>query len=923
MKPHLFALVTCLTATLATAATAATAGSGPDLLAPGEVHLSDLRQLTFGGENAEAYWSPDGSELVMQSTRPPYGCDQIFRLPVDPPGELRLVSTGTGRTTCAYFTFPAGERILFASTHHASEACPAPPEMSQGYVWALYPEYELYSARPDGSELVRLTDNGVYDAEATVCQRDGSIVFTSTRDGDLELYRMDADGGNLLRLTQEPGYDGGAFFSPDCSRIVWRASRPQGEALAEYQRLLAEHKVRPSRMELWVANADGTEARQITYLGAASFAPYFHPSGDRILFSSNLADPDGREFDIWAINADGSGLERITTAPGFDGFPIFSPDGSRLAFSSNRNQGKPGETNVFVARWLEGKAEVVEGPADRFARDVAWLADDAREGRGVGSEGIEAAARYLEERFRALGLAPAGVEGTFRQAFEVAVEVRALAESGLVADGERFAADGQRFVPLAFSPERAAASAPVVFAGHGVTAPDLGHDDYAGVDVAGKIVLVRRFVPAGEAFAERENERRYGDLRYKAWNAREHGAVGLLVVDLPAVAEGEELPEEAPLPKLRVDDKGDAGIPAAAVSREVAARLLADPSAEVELAVALEVVRTPTHNVAARLAAPEARRRPGVLVIGAHYDHLGYGGASSLVPDERVVHNGADDNASGTAALLEVARELAARRAELDRDVVFVAFSGEEMGVLGSTAFTREPPAGLRMDEVVTMLNMDMVGRLRGNRLAILGSESAAEWGALLPPLCERLGLRCSLSGDGYGPSDQTPFYAAGAPVLHFFTGAHDDYHRPSDDAATIYAAGGARVALLVAETALAVAGGEKGPTYQAVPPPAPQGDVRSYGASLGTVPDFSGAGDGRPGVLLSGVRPGSPAEVAGIQKGDRLVRLAGREIRDLNDFTFVLRGAKPGQKTIAVVERLGQRLELEVTFGEARRAMR
>ncbi|HPK67079.1 MAG TPA: peptidase M28, partial [Thermoanaerobaculia bacterium] len=364
------------------------------------------------------------TDIEPQSTRPPYGCDQIFRLLVDEPGEVRLVSTGTGRTTCAYYTFPAGERILFSSTHHAGEACPAPPDQRAGYVWALYPEYELYSARLDGSDLVRLTDNEFYDAEATVCRRDGSIVFTSTRDGDLELYRMDADGGNLLRLTHEPGYDGGAFFSPDCSRIVWRASRPQGEELAQYRRLLAEDKVRPSRMELWVANADGTEARQITYLGAASFAPYFHPSGERILFSSNLGDPDGREFDIWAINVDGSGLERITTAPSFDGFPIFSPDGSRLAFSSNRNHEKPGETNVFVARWVEeGKAEIVEGPADRFARDVAWLAADEREGRGIGTAGIEASASYIEQRFRDLGLEPAGVEGSFRQELTVAVAV--------------------------------------------------------------------------------------------------------------------------------------------------------------------------------------------------------------------------------------------------------------------------------------------------------------------------------------------------------------------------------------------------------------------------------------------------------------------------------------------------------------------
>ena len=917
MKPYSFALV----AALAVLVSAPVRG---DLRAPGEWRLADLRQLTFGGENAEAYWSPDGRELVMQSTRPPYGCDQIFRLPVDEPGEVRLVSTGTGRTTCAYYTFPAGERIIFSSTHHAGEACPAPPDQRAGYVWALYPEYELYSARLDGSDLVRLTDNEFYDAEATVCRRDGSIVFTSTRDGDLELYRMDADGGNLLRLTHEPGYDGGAFFSPDCSRIVWRASRPQGEELAQYRRLLAEDKVRPSRMELWVANADGTEARQITYLGAASFAPFFHPSGERILFSSNLGDPDGREFDIWAINVDGSGLERITTAPSFDGFPIFSPDGSRLAFSSNRNQEKPGETNVFVARWVEeGKAEIQEGPADRFALDVAWLAADEREGRGIGTAGIEAAASYIEQRFRELGLEPAGVEGSFRQELAVMVVVTAEEESGLGFDGDRFTVAGTDFVPLAFSPAQATVAAPVVFAGHGVSAPELGHDDYEGLDVSGRIVLVRRFVPAGEAFAAPEPERRYGDLRYKAWNAREHGAVGMLVADLPDAGAAAESFEEAPLPRLQADEKGDAGIPSAAISHALAKRLLAMPTGEVELRVALTTIRKPTHNLVARLAAPAAHRRPGVVLVGAHYDHLGYGGAASMAPEERAIHHGADDNASGVAALLEVARELSRRREELTRDVLFVSFSAEEMGALGAHAFTRTPPAGLRLDGIVAMLNLDMVGRLRGNRLAVLGSESAAEWPEVIAPLCARLDLRCALSGDGYGASDQTPFYAAGIPVLHFFTGTHDDYHRPSDVAATINAAGGARVAALVAETVLHLPGNEPALTYREMPAPLPAGDVRASGASLGTVPDFSDTEEGRPGVLLAAVRPGSAAAVAGIRKGDRLVRLAGREIRDLNDLTYVLRSSRPGQQVVAVVERDAGRLELTVTFDEPRRASR
>ena len=318
----------------------------------GEAHLQNIRQLTFGGENAEAYWAPDGTELIMQSTREPYGCDQIFRLPVTSSAEPTLVSTGTGRTTCAYFTAD-GQRVLYSSTHLAGPECPPVPDHSQGYVWPLYDSMDIFSARTDGSDLQRITSSGSYDAEATVCSKDGSIIFTSTRDGDLDLYSMDADGGNVKRLTDTPGYDGGAFFSADCTQIVWRASRPTpGEELEDYQRLLSQNLVRPSKLEIFVAKADGSDVRQVTELGAASFAPYFFPSGDRILFSTNHGDPTGREFDIWAVNVDGSDLEQITFSPGFDGFPMFSPDGSKLAFASNRNQKKPGETNVFVADWV-------------------------------------------------------------------------------------------------------------------------------------------------------------------------------------------------------------------------------------------------------------------------------------------------------------------------------------------------------------------------------------------------------------------------------------------------------------------------------------------------------------------------------------------------------------------------------------------
>jgi hypothetical protein len=888
-----------------------------------EVHLTDLVQLTHRGENAEAYWSPDGAEVMMQSTRPPYACDQIFRQRADGTGTPILVSTGKGRTTCSYFTADA-KRVLFSSTHAASPDCPPVPDHSHGYVWAIYPTYEIYSAKPDGSDLVRLTDNNAYDAESTVCPKDGTVIFTSTRDGDLDLYRMDPDGKNVKRLTDTPGYDGGAFFSPDCKKIVWRASRPKpGPELEDYKRLLAQGLIHPNKLELWVANADGSDARQVTYLNAASFAPSFFPSGNRLLFSSNYGDPKGREFDIWAINTDGTGLERITWTAGFDGFPLFSPDGTHVAFSSNRNQSEAGETDVFVARWVDhASAELTPAPAtaaaDRFRDDVRWLADDAREGRGIGTIGLAESSRWIARRFRQLSLESLGAEGYF-QTFEVPMAVAAKPGTAVTVDGAAVAAGG--FQPASFS-SNGTVSGPVVAAGYGITATDLGVDDYFGVEAKGKIVVVRRYTPEGGKFAQKDAEQRYGDLRYKAWNAREHGAAGLIIVDSPAGNPGNTTPPaEAPLPSLAIDRSeaagGDAGLPVVTVKRDTGAPLFAG-SHQASLKIDLERRNEPAVNVVGVLRATGDDRLPGAVLVGAHYDHLGLGGGGSLAPDSHEIHNGADDNASGTAALLEVAKQLSAPSTHLRRDVYFVAFSGEEAGVLGSTAFTRKPPASLKLGDLVAMLNMDMVGRLRGDQVSVLGLESAAEWGKIVPPLCDQNGVLCTLSGDGYGPSDHSPFYAAGVPVLHFFTGAHDDYHKPSDDADKINAIGGARIASLVADIAETVADEPNRPTYKSAPSPAPRGDSRSYGASLGTVPDY--AGDGRPGVLVAGVRPGGAAEAAGIQRGDLLVELSGKEIRDIHDFMYVLQNAKPGEKSNAVVVRGGKRVKVELTFGTSRR---
>ena len=317
---------------------------------PGEKHLTNLRQLTSGGENAEAYFSFDGTKLIFQSTRPPYGCDQIFTMSLDGTG-LARVSTGKGRATCGYF-LRGDRRILFASTHEAAAECPPKADMSRGYVWALYEGYDIYTARADGSDLRPLTRTPGYDAEATVSPDGKRIVFTSVRDGDLELYSMDLDGGDVRRLTHEKGYDGGAFYSPDSSQIVYRAHHPTEPTEVErYEQLLRRGLIEPQALEIMVMNADGSGKRQVTRNGKANFAPYFHPNGRQIIFASNMNDPRGRNFDLFLINLDGSGLEQVTFNDTFDGFPMFDRDGSRLVFASNRHGSKEGETNVFIADW--------------------------------------------------------------------------------------------------------------------------------------------------------------------------------------------------------------------------------------------------------------------------------------------------------------------------------------------------------------------------------------------------------------------------------------------------------------------------------------------------------------------------------------------------------------------------------------------
>jgi Tol biopolymer transport system component len=312
-------------------------------------YLKNIRQLTHGGQNAEAYWSPDGKRIIFQSTRDKLQCDQIFIMNADG-SDQRMVSTGKGRTTCGYF-LPDNRHFVYASTHERGEACPPSPDRSKGYVWAVYPSYDIYLAADDGKIVQKLTDAPGYDAEATINWKTKKIVYTSMASGDLDLWTMNLDGSGKKQVTRDTGYDGGAFFSRDGKRLIWRANHPAGEALDRYKSLLKDNLTTPMKMEIFIAYGGGNNPRQLTKFGCASFAPSFTPDGKKIIFASNKHACDGRKFELFLMNTDGTGVEQITNFGGFASFPEFSPNGRKLVFSSDKDAKSRYEFNIFTADW--------------------------------------------------------------------------------------------------------------------------------------------------------------------------------------------------------------------------------------------------------------------------------------------------------------------------------------------------------------------------------------------------------------------------------------------------------------------------------------------------------------------------------------------------------------------------------------------
>lgn len=963
---------------------AASAPSGSTAPEPVEKPLlTQVHRLTFAGSRAgESYFGPRDQRIVFQSERPMAGAPdnpfyQIYTMDLAT-GDTQRVSTGIGKSTCAWL-HPTLPRVLYASTHEDPAAERKQAEeiafrnlgKTRRYSWDYDPHYDIYSAPLPGTSSneppKNLTRAHGYDAEGSYSPDGNWILFASNRHAYadqltpeekerlavdpsyfIDLYLMRSDGSEVKRLTHSPGYDGGPFFSPSGERLVWRRFSPDGTAA-----------------EIWTMKVDGTDAKQITRLGAMSWAPFYHPSGEYIIFTTNRHGFDN--FELYMVDAMGEREPvRVTRDDGFDGLPAFSHRGDTLAWA----KAAPGErrAQVYLARWdhqearrrlklpaggaiASAESEGVRWPAPpppaQVKEALGWvqhLASPELEGRLAGTAGEEKAARWLAERFQQEGLAP--LKGGLVQTFTFRAGVSLGANNQLSVQEQSFTVD-KDWRPLGFSRSGQVAPAPVVFAGYGIVAPQAeeqpAYDAYNQLDVTGKWVMVLRYLPEDVEEARRQHLRRYAMLRHKATVARDAGAAGLIVVS------GPRSKVKDPLVPLTSDaSQAGSGLPVISVTDEVAQRWLQRSGKDldtlqksldtgepiggfvlegVQVGAQIDLVEEQRtgHNVLAQLvpASPQAAKRPALLV-GAHLDGLGHGtSGGSLAREEEKgqLHPGADDNASGVAAMLLMARQLSEgvkrQEIQLARPVIFAGWGGEELGLLGSHAFVNgdrargSGQARKLQPPLVAVLNLDMVGRLR-EHLVLQGTGSSTAWAALIERAVARQALPVQVQQDAYLPTDATTFYLARVPVLNAFTGAHSEYHSPRDTVDKLNGEGLVRVASLMSELAQIIATRSDALPYVEMTAPTQQG--RGFRVYLGTIPDYAAADV--EGVRLSGVQGGSPAQEAGLQAGDVIIEVGKKPIRNIYDYSYALETLEVGEQVGVRVRRGKNEVALQITPG-------
>lgn len=917
--------------------------------------LKNSRQLIYeGNRSGEGYFSEEGRYLIFQSEReadnPFY---QIYMLDFET-GDIHRVSPGYGKTTCSYFQW-GGDRVMFSSSHLDPDARKKQKEeldfrasgKERRYAWDYETTMDIFTANRDGSDIRRLTEAEGYDAEGSFSPDGKLIVYSTNKDAYArklskeeqqkmevdpsyfcDLYIMNADGSDKKRLTTAPGYDGGPFFSPDGQRIIFRRFSEDGHTA-----------------DIYTMNIDGADEKRLTDFGCLSWAPFYHPSGEYIVWAANKLGYANFEIYMTDVN----GLKepvQVTYTDKFDGLPVFSPDGSKLVWTSSRTSN--GKAQLFMAEWddafareqlalapyrkqSDGSPNIVFTPAIsnvELTEKLTYIASDELEGRMTGSEGIRKAAAYISGIFQNQGLVPLADHEDYFWPFDFVSEVKVIEDQNKFVSGDREFSLKEDFRPLA-STDNGTVEGKIVFAGYGLKINDgkeYEYDSYGALDVKDKVVLVLDDIPE-ELDKEKEKlfERNIAS-GYKQMIARQNGASAILIVK-KRMNTGRDY-----------EVVGASGIISLAVSEETADALLAssgetvselrdklkegDPKEldqlfeteeQVRIEAMVERIVKQDYNVVGMI--PAANPDADYIFIGAHYDHLGYGetNSRSVGEDAHKIHNGADDNGSGTVTVVELAEYFAGKKKEdpasITYNLVFCLWSGEELGLLGSNAFATKLP--VPKEKVKAYINYDMVGRMEKNKLEIQGLGSAEEWKSIMEKKNIVVGFDLTLGSDPYLPTDATSFYLKGIPVASFFTGIHMDYHTYADDVELINFDDMQRVVKFSSLVVNELMKPDQPLTYQEVKIKQQRSRRGALSVSLGTIPAYAGSDE--PGVAIQGVRPGGPADKAGLEANDVIVGLNGKEINNIYDFMNILGELKPDVETPISVKREGEVVSLTI----------